>query len=835
MITEYKRDCRYMVGNLKGDIYLYPSDTKFDYNLDTEARDDTDAIITNVSQNTAVLIHADYANFSESSAIDSRFSFSNTLTVRINQTRNSFHSDILKLLSEQSFFIAFENTDGQMFLMSPEYTSDYTFTYTMENESSYLEVVFSVDSNMNAMWIAYSRPTILSEYNLGSCSYKSYHVRKLEIGCSDEIMFEGNKVWMESEDSLCQVDFIANSVTLIDSDTSGYEEVQLQFSIPFDNYKYYFHYNLLEFVKNTYSCIVYTDMGNCVFVSDLFPSYTISTSESEGVLNTVQITLRGLKKDATQKGFESVDEGEIDKDIADDKVSYAYVSEYDMCINAYEKAHLLVAQLNFKGQYSGKYYCLEGYESMFQNYNIVGTYGYMDDDRFGFDILYTAPDCSWMGGDGCKILGIPATINFLGKGTKTYQCNATCSFDILEVPNGFYVEPLKGIGDVEISITNEDETSRTDFLELKFPDSSTTIITLNVYDESDIIDRWEIDGTICSDSEIDNGNCFQWRRVPLSVNDPSTYICQCGDMYYRERKYISVECDGENFTETNEYRMGDLYMENADACLELCEPIYTVVEGEYFCEQVGRCYVDREVLYDPSDPSTYVCDGVNLCHVLRTYYQEECGSGEYIPTDEYKLGSVIQYNSNLCGHVAQERREFQAYITSSSGYFQFMINNKQYRMFSPSNRIAFSLTTYGVEDDSFVSFENIFNYAINFDGEKLQRVFSLFNTARVTSMYGAFAYQDEMTVCDLSYANIFACDNISYMFKGCTALTDIYFDNWAILKNGVNTFANARSVFDDCTSLKRIYMRGASTALVSQIRNCLMESDIINNVTIITE
>ena len=820
-----------MLGNLNNKVYLFPSDTKFSYQLDYDSEDDSDAIITSISPNNAILLNVDYANFTESSSIDSRFSFNNSLTIRLNQTKTSFHSDILQLLCDNPYYIGFENTDGQLFVLSPEYTASFNFTYTIENESSYLEVVFNTDSNMTAMWVASSKPTITKEYNSKGCSYKTYHVKKLEMGCTDDIAFEGNKVWMTHEGAIKTINFIKNTVTVIDSDTNGYEEIQLQFSIPYDNYKYYFHYNLLEFVKNTYSCIVYTDMGNCIFLENLFPSYKINTSESEGVLNTIQFTLTALKKDNANVGFDSIDEDDIDKE-ENDNVTYAYVGEYDMCINSYEKAHLLIAEINFKGNLNGNYYCLEGYEAMFQNYNIIGTYTLTDDDRFGFRILYPSSECSWMGGDGCKINGIPAKIVFLGKQTKTYQCNATCSFDILSVPNGFEVTPLRGIGDVEIVITNNDITSRTDYLEITFPDNSVTVITLIVYDEDDVIDRWVVDGTICSDEELDNTNCYKWERLLLSVNDPNTFICECGTMYYKERKYISEECDGVNYTPTNEYRKGDLYLENADACLDLCDPIYTEVSGEYICEAVGLCYSYKEIPYDPYDPSTFTCSGNNLYHVERMYYEEECGSGDLIATDQLIIGDVIQYNSVLCGAVLQKREEFQASI-GATDYFQFMINNTQYRSYFADGDVKIKLTTYGFTTNDLVNLENVFNAAINVNGAKLKEVFAIFNTSKATSLYGAFAYQDEMIRCDLSYASVYACDNISYMFKGCSALTTIYMNYWAVKDDG--KFTNASNVFDGCTSLNEIYMRGASEVLVNQIRNCLMESDLLEQVTIITD
>lgn len=819
-----------MLGNLNNKVYLFPSDTKFSYQLDKDSEDDNDAIITSISPNNALLLNVDYANFTESSAIDSRFSFNNSLTIRLNQTKTSFHSDILQLLCDNPYYIGFENTEGQLFVLSPEYTASFNFTYTIENESSYLEVVFNTDSNMTAMWVASSKPTITKEYNSKGCSYKTYHVKKLEMGCTDDIAFEGNKVWMTHEGAIKTINFIKNTVTVIDSDTNGYEEIQLQFSIPYDNYKYYFHYNLLEFIKNTYSCIVYTDMGNCIFLENLFPSYKINTSESEGVLNTIQFTLTALKKDNAHVGFDSIDEDDIDKE-ENDNVTYAYVGEYDMCINSYEKAHLLIAEIAYNGNLNGNYYCLEGYEAMFQNYNIIGTFTLADVDRFGFPLIYYASECSYLGGE-CNIFGLPSQIVFTpNNNSYTYIVQASCNFTITSAV-GITITPTSGSANqsIEITITNTENRERISYVTITLSDGSSFIVTVIVNDEESILNRFIEDGFICSDYELDESQCSKWEEVTYSENDPTTYLCIDGNKYKKLVHYVSMNCDG-NFEMTNEYKQGDLIEEDDFTCLEVnCEELYEIISGEYICEESNNCQMYQDVEYNPYDPSTYICENHNLYGIKKLYISENCDNvWEY--SGMFSKGDLIKEDSENCGYKPSIKIETLDATISGSTSLTFQINYNIQTVASESGNVSITLDDMGLTQPyQPINCQNMFNRTFNNATDYLLTLESFPNEVGVLNCFAMFFGQSKLTSVNLSYMDISLCDNISNMFNGCSSLETIYFDGWTKGNSSIKTFNNIENAFNGCTNLKNVYMRECSDDLKYQIKSELITSGINPNI-----
>ena len=72
---------------------------------------------------------------------------------------------------------------------------------------------------------------------------------------------------------------------------------------------------------------------------------------------------------------------------------------------------------------------------------------------------------------------------------------------------------------------------------------------------------------------------------------------------------------------------------------------------------------------------------------------------------------------------------------------------------------------------------------------------------------------------------------MSYMFAGCTSLETIDFSNF-----NTENDTNFQSAFNECTSLKTIYVRNCDDGLfIINLNNGLRRAGIKDQVTIITE
>ena len=177
-----------------------------------------------------------------------------------------------------------------------------------------------------------------------------------------------------------------------------------------------------------------------------------------------------------------------------------------------------------------------------------------------------------------------------------------------------------------------------------------------IYRKSDII--IEEDSPTCGYEPT-----WRWEKW---VVVPNEYLCNDGNKYEKKRKYVSnddVETIEEvtNWTPTDVYEMGELIEAQSTDC-------------GYDPDISGNCttYIDN---------GDTVCDGVNKYQYLRKYVREcvDCNdcSAEWIPTDEYLKGELIQADSLDCGYVPSgEYTQWRESGTQCNGYDLYQVYTK---------------------------------------------------------------------------------------------------------------------------------------------------------------
>ena len=145
----------------------------------------------------------------------------------------------------------------------------------------------------------------------------------------------------------------------------------ITFTIPLSEYKYYWHYNLIEFTNNRYVCIIDTECGNTIisgFDFGFTPTYTIASAEANTSMDTITITLKHISDCISAANAGNVI-------IKEDKLTMlSPVNEYTdengnfnsttVCIDETTGVRTLFEEMTSTGGNTGKYHCLVGYEDI---------------------------------------------------------------------------------------------------------------------------------------------------------------------------------------------------------------------------------------------------------------------------------------------------------------------------------------------------------------------------------------------------------------------------------------------------------------------------------------
>lgn len=108
---------------------------------------------------------------------------------------------------------------------------------------------------------------------------------------------------------------------------------------------------------------------------------------------------------------------------------------------------------------------------------------------------------------------------------------------------------------------------------------------------------------------------------------------------------------------------------------------------------------------------------------------------------------------------------------------------------------------------------------------------SSFDTSKVTDMMSMFYSCKELTSLDLSNFNTSSVTEMRYMFGYCEKLTSLDISGWDMTHVSYSKFSG---MFNGCSILNTIYMRGCSDATVNKIKSALSSASISGQVTIIT-
>ena len=450
-VSTYTPTNQYRLNKLAKVVYLIDENAMKSIQIDNGA-----AYITGSLQPPLALkVYA--INLSDTDALDERYAFTHQLSFSVNGYAN--YKDF-----QGRYYAIVKSLDGGYWMLNPMMPAKVTYTYTLDIGSEHTDFVMSTVSNYPTMAVHG-----LGEVTPYECGYNYCKLESLKLNDKKYVTLSGNVVKYTNAGGFRTIDFDKNSCVLTETFDGDNIQHNITFNIKFSTYKDSWHINLLEFVDNKYAAIVNTSCGNHIltgFHFGLQPRFTVSATD-DNTPDNIKIELF----DVHDNGRFITYADELDMEY-DSNTTWEFTYEHDgyECVSVNTARYLLKRELDTLGNPTGRYMCLEGYESQFEDLDIVDTFE--NTETFG-NLTCVGRVCMLNG-------GFPSTIELHETGTSidSYILYSDSDWNITSSENYITVSPSSGQAGrtAIISVTNSLEPTaspRRSTLTLHYCDNKT--------------------------------------------------------------------------------------------------------------------------------------------------------------------------------------------------------------------------------------------------------------------------------------------------------------------------------------------------------------------------
>lgn len=727
MVTEFLQErCDYIGGSLKPFIYLLPrKTTRIDYELDNYK-----CQINNIYAEEVIKVEGFKASLAVSESVDNRLKFSSVVTVSLRETWGDIWVDLVGELKNLDCYVVVEDLSGTQYIQSPEFTSEFSYTYDFSSSGNIAQLKYGCDTNMPAI-VLNTKITETSTISSTDCGYAQGGEIDLRLSPYQYVFIDNDQetgrfttVTATAGEAMHRIQPSKDTFRFTQTfDGNSYKET-LTFRIPLQGYKFYFHYNLVEFNENRYAMIFKTPQGNWIgsgFEFGFMPTYTIETSDTVDEMNFIEITLQ-------HAGQNSVFYAETEPEIIDSTTDvFIPVTQpikdpktgenlqYWHCLTKTTAVYTLVQMVTESGVPTDRYMCLQGYEQLYRNFNIIGTYD--ENMDFGFELKFGNSDCAIK--DNCKFGKMTKdvyTFHKTGDSFEAYIKNP-CPWTMTRIPSWLkaYVyegsswveyQSLSGLGGLTYNVkfvAQQDATDNrvVDYGLLKSFDNEFIVqfilekkvnwinplehyINAKEQYVSSYIGRDYTDYVVCEASpeltaEKIRGTSTIKIKVPMNEDEslPKEYYVKVCDTVRNEYGYIRIyqdhlyveyrnEAGGTVCIDGTSYKKVRRYIGYDAEHIDILTN--EVITGEKILDNDPQCHLEviDEGLYDyvykPSDGT--VCDNGNLYSRWRKWETHDAGNS-WVATDEYQKGEMIEEGADEC---STPQHKYTKYIVDESKY-----------------------------------------------------------------------------------------------------------------------------------------------------------------------
>lgn len=621
--------CGYTIADLeRGEIYLFDSISGLSDN--------------GVLTNDALVLSGFNIEFSEEETLNERYRFNKSVTFSIKGYGN------LNLLDGRRY-IAVKNGDGRVVLVTTEFPAAVTYEYNLSSSDDTTRYTFAVGDNIPSTFVDYNGITTRIADDV--CSYFSPDIELSYILTKFINVNELTDRAVIYDGQWDTIKAIRNSVEVNESLSNDRYTKTISFRILHTND---WQYLIGEFENNLYTVKVNSHKTKNLYVGNEFglqPLYSIDG-------NVVTITLTEIANIPLVR-LTNEEKSQI--------VGHRYIkTDFDPC-SANERAqYVLREKVDGNGNGTGEYECYTGYENIFDDYNITGT----------FSDIYTYYNAACKS-ENCTIsTEIPPRIVFFdcwgqnNNKKNQFAFRADCDWEVI---SGSSVTPTSGTANTDYTLSvpkyyydaggsNVEDTIIIQAGDTKFKFDyvyyGDNEHNAPIYGLTNGIDYYiDCNGgyiSLKANTEMIDWNNVNWTRfdLPLTYSDgfiniyipPNTYtydlefdfefesddytcgrnvirihqsrvwefwaynndceyICENGNKYHKEWRYTGTTSS--NAVITNTFRKGDLMETNCRDCLT----IYTKWEQTYniLCVDGVAFYVDLQ--YESTDNANWTLSG----------------------------------------------------------------------------------------------------------------------------------------------------------------------------------------------------------------------------------
>lgn len=422
-VSEYiNNPCKYNIDKLAKVVYLIDENASKNIHIDYG-----EAYITDIDQEPMALPVYNIA-LSDTDELDERYKFTHRLTFSMNGYVN--YRDF-----QGRYYVIVKTVDEEYWLVNPLFPSKITYTYTLGANESHTDFTLSTISN---------HPTLRIHNLTHSTPYECGYVRcgfdSLKLNESINSLRRGNHV-LYTNDGFKDIVFKKNTRVFTEQFDGNNIQHNLKFDIKFDDYKSSWHYNLLEFVENTYSAIIKTTCNKyilCGFGFGLQPSFNVDANDN-AESDKISIDLIDIHDNGDFIGY--VDDVTID---SDGTTNWTYTNKYNgyECIGNNLARYLLMEEVDALMNPTGNYKVLVGYEDQFTFLNVVGT--------FTETVTFNSYDCA----DGCRLQSsFPLEFVFNNISCREYNLISDSDWSITTSANYITVSPSNGLAGQSYTIS----------------------------------------------------------------------------------------------------------------------------------------------------------------------------------------------------------------------------------------------------------------------------------------------------------------------------------------------------------------------------------------------
>ena len=424
-VTNYNTTCKYHIGKLDNVIFLISEEASKDIIIDQGA-----AYISGITEQ-PLAINCYNIKVEETDELDERYRFTHSVSFSVNGYLS--HLDL-----DNRFYAIVRDSEGTYWMINPMFPAKVTYTYTLNATNSFTNFVMATASNHPILRVEDFEATHTRDCGYFHCTLKDVRLNENKYSRAN-----GGTI-RYTNDGFKDISFNRNSATFTETFNGTNISHQLDFSIPFDDYKSSWHYNLLEFQDNLYSAIIKTSCDKYVitgFHHGLQPSFTVN-ADDDMKMNTIDISMSDLHDNG--KFIAYVDNVTF---ISESGKTYENTTEFDACdcVSKNTAKYILRREVDAFQNPTGLYECLEGYESQFEFLGdaLVGT--------FSDIVTFNDPNC---GGDSCELdTSIPSTIQFSSSSVQRYSLKSDTNWSITNNDPNITISPTSGYAHQAYTIT----------------------------------------------------------------------------------------------------------------------------------------------------------------------------------------------------------------------------------------------------------------------------------------------------------------------------------------------------------------------------------------------